>query len=181
MKSKIHEYQNNFFTMSKRKTLAFAIMAFMAGIILTSCGKSSNQDAKAVKEDVKELSKDLKQGAKDTSKEIKTAVIANWEAFKTTSETAIENTERDINVLREKIAKASKKEQERLTVEVDKLEQKSKALKEKLAQRGREFKQDIVEFNKSTMESEKRFEREFNHDMEELGTALKDLFKDNVN
>ncbi|WP_040757192.1 hypothetical protein [Winogradskyella psychrotolerans] len=179
MKSKIQEYHNNFFTIGKTKILAFTIMTFMAGTILTSCGETSKKDAKTVKEDTKELNKDLEQGAKDTSEEIKTTVKADWENFKTASETAVENTENNIKDLREKIAKASQNEKTRLTVQLDKLELKNKELKEKLAERAVEFKQDIVEFNESTIESEKRFEREFNHDMKEMGTALKDLFKNN--
>jgi len=181
MKNKIQEYQNIFFTMRKTKILVFIVMTFMAGTILTSCGDASKKDAKEVNEDVKELNKDLVKGAKDISKEIETAVKADWESFKMASETTIENTENDIKVLREKIAKASKTEKERLTAQLDKLEQKNKELKEKLAQRGREFKEDLIEFNEATLEREIRFEREFNHDMKELGTALKDLFKDNMN
>lgn len=180
MKSKIHEYQNKFFTMSKTRILALTIIGLMAGTLVTSCGDASKKDAKAVKEDINELNKDVMQGAKDTSKEIKTKVQTDWETFKMTSETAIANTENDIKVLRDKIEKASKNDKERLTAQLDKLEQKNKALKEKVEQRGRDFKQDLIEFNEATIESEKRFEREFNHDMDELGTALKDLFKNNV-
>ena len=164
----------------KTKFLSLTIMIFMAGVFLTSCGQASKKDATTVKEDVKELNKDLKQGAKDTGVEIKTAVKANWEQFKITSETAIESTEKQIAVLRTKIANANKSEKEKLTKALDKLEQKNIELKEKLAKRGNEFKEDLIEFNESAKENEQKFEREFTHDMGELGTGLKDLFKNNV-
>jgi len=67
-----------------------------------------------------------------------------------------------------------------LTAELDKLEQKNKELKEKLAKRGKEFKDGVISFNESAKANEQQFEREFTHDMDELGTALKDLSKNNV-
>jgi hypothetical protein len=164
----------------KTNILSLIIIVFMTGTVLTSCGQTSKQDAKAVKEDVKELNKDLKQGAKDTSKEIKTTVVSDWEKFKTASEATIEKTDNKIKELRVKISKANKNEKEKLTKELDKLEQKNKELKEKLAKRAKEFKDDMITFNNSAKSEEQKFEREFNHDMDELGTALKDLFKNNV-
>ena len=164
----------------KKNILSLTVIVFMAGAVLTSCGQASKQDAKSVKEDLKELNNDLKQGAKDTSEEIKTSVTSDWQKFKTSSETAIENTEHKIKELREKIAVANKKEKEKLTKELDKLEQKNKELKEKLAKRAKAFKDGVISFNAATVASELKFEREFNHDMSELGTALKDLFKNNV-
>jgi len=164
----------------KTNILSLTVIVFMAGAVLTSCGQASKQDATTVKQDVKELSKDLKQGAKDTSEEIKTNVTSNWQKFKTSSETVIDNTEHNIKALREKIALANKKEQEKLTKELDQLEQKNKELKEKLAQRAKAFKDGVISFNATTVANELKFEREFDHDMSELGTALKDLFKNNV-
>lgn len=165
----------------KTNILSLTVIVFMVGIVLTSCGEASKKDAKAVKEDLKELNKDLKQGAEDTSREIKTGVKSDWQKFKMSSETAIENTENQIKELRVKIAKANKNEKEKLTKALDKLEQKNKELKDKLAQRGKAFKEDMIDFNESAKANEQKFEREFKYDMDELGTALKDLFKNNVN
>lgn len=164
----------------KTKVLALTIIAFMAGITLISCGEASKKDAKAVKEDAKELSKDLKKGAKDTSEEIKMTMTSDWQQFKTTSETAVDNAEKQIEELRLKIAKANKNEKEKLTKALDKLEEKNNALKAKLAEKGKAFKEDMIDFNEAAKANERSFEREFNHDMDELGTALKDLFKNNV-
>ena len=61
------------------------------------------------------------------------------------------------------------------------MEEKNNALKDKLTQRGKDFKEDVIDFNEAAKANEKSFEREFTHDMNELGTALKDLFKNNVN
>ncbi|WP_452229154.1 MULTISPECIES: hypothetical protein [unclassified Lacinutrix] len=165
----------------KKNILSLTVIVFMAGVVLTSCGQASKQDAKTVKEDVKELNKDLKQGAKDSSEEIKSSVTSEWNKFENASNTAIEKTENKIQELRAKIAKVNENEKEKWTKELDKLEQKNKELKEKLAKRGQAFKDDVISFNASTVANEQKFEREFNHDITELGSALKDLFKNNVN
>ena len=68
-----------------------------------------------------------------------------------------------------------------MTAALDKLEQKNIKLKEKLAERSKKFKEDMISFNENAKANEQKFEREFTHDTNELGTALKDLFKDNVN
>ena len=165
----------------KTRLLSLAITVFIAGILLTSCGEKSKQEAKEVKDDVKELNKNLKEGAKNTAEEIKMVVREDWEKFKSASENTIQNTEKEIKSLRDRISKISKKEQLKLTEQLDELEQMNIVLKDKLAVRTKRFKENLIEFNEKTRESEKEFEREFNHDMKELGIALKDLFKDNVN
>lgn len=164
----------------KTKKVSITITAFMAGILLTSCGEKSKQDATEVKEDIIELNKDLTRGALNTAEEIKTVITQEWDKFKTASEKAIENTEKEIRGLREKISKTNKKERKKLTKKLDELEQRHIVLKDKLAVRTRKFKENMIEFNEKTKESEKEFEREFDHDMKEINNALKDLFIDNV-
>lgn len=164
----------------KTNFLSLTMVAVMAGSIITSCGKTTKEDASVVKEDVTELNQDLLEGAKDTSAETKEAVHADWKKFEASSKIAIENTDTQIKALRDKIAKADKAEKVKLTAKLDELEKKNAELKEKLDKRGKEFKEDVKEMNQSAKEEEQKFEREFTHDMDELGTALKDLFKDNV-
>lgn len=164
----------------KTKILALAVIVFMAGSTLISCGQASKQDAKSVKQDAKELGKDLEKGAVDTSKEIKMTVNENWKKFENASQSAIQATDTQIKTLRTKMESAGKAEKEKLTTALNQLEQKNEALKDKLAERGKEFKDGVISFNETTITSEQKFEREFTHDMDEIGAALKDLFKNNV-
>lgn len=164
----------------KTNFLSLTMITLMVGTILTSCGKTTKDDASAVKEDVTELNKDLVQGAKDTGTETKEAVGADWKKFEATSKLAIESSEAQIKELRTKVATVDKAEKVKLTAKLDELEKKNAELKEKLQKRGAAFKENVNEMNQSTKEKEQEFEREFTHDMDELGTALKDLFKDNV-
>ena len=165
----------------KTLIISLTMTVLMAGILLISCGEKSKQDATEAKENVLELNKNLTRGAIHTAEEIKIAIKQEWDKFKTVSESAIENIEKEISNLREKISNANKKERVKLTKKLDELEQRKIVLKDKLAVRSRKFKENRIEFDEKAKESEKEFEREFDHDMKALESALKDLFKDNVN
>ncbi|WP_158976484.1 hypothetical protein [Cellulophaga sp. L1A9] len=165
---------------TKINMLSMALIALMAGTIVTSCGEKSKKEMKSAKENMGEAGQDLKEAASDATKENKTLVEANWKKFESESELVIANTETQIKNLREKMATSAKNEREKMNAELDKLEQKNNNLKEKLAERSKRFKENLIEFNEDAEESEKSFEREFKHDTDELGTALKDIFKNNV-
>lgn len=164
----------------KTNIIALIATVFIVGILMASCGEESKQDRQEVKEDVKVLGKDLKEGTVHAAQEVEVKVTEEWYKFKTASENSIQRTEKEIENLRERVAKATDKEKEILTEKLNALEQKNEELKEKLVERTEKFKANRVEFNHEAVERQKSFEREFRHDMDELGTALKDLFKDNV-
>ena len=71
-------------------------------------------------------------------------------------------------------------EKEKLIQELDHLEEKSKALKARLAMRSQKLLEDLTAFHEKAKENQKEFESEFEHDMAELTRALKDILKDNV-
>jgi len=164
----------------KTNILYLTISVFMAGVLLLSCGEKSKQDATEVKDDLKELNKDLKQGAIHTAEEIKITLTEEWDKFKTASESIIQNTEKEIKDLRERITEGNKKDRKKLSKQLDELEQRHLILKDKLAVRSKKFKENSVEFNEKAKDNQQQFEREFNRDMETLGKALKELLKDNV-
>lgn len=47
-------------------------------------------------------------------------------------------------------------------------------------QKNAEFEVDMKAFNETVVTKYESFKREFKHDTDELSTAAKDLFKDNV-
>ena len=151
----------------KIKTLVLAIILIATGTSLTNC---------------KDTSKEEKIAHKDTTleKEIETTLKADWEKFKKDSEAIIENTEKELDELGKKIAESSKDEREILQKNLDELKQKNIMLKDKLVQRSKKFKENLIDFNASAKETELRFEREFKHDSNELKNAIKDFFENNV-
>ena len=82
--------------------------------------------------------------------------------------------------LEQKIGKAGKKEKAKLKSQLNTADKKIQEEKEKLKQRNADFEEDMKTFNESVVTKNESFQREFKHDMDELGTSIKDLFKDNV-
>ena len=96
------------------------------------------------------------------------------------SDSTIADMEKQIKELKEKIAKADKNAREKLTSDLTKAEEKLNVQKEKLKQKSIEFEAEVKNFDESVVAKSEAFKREFKHDMDELGTSIKDLFKDNV-
>jgi hypothetical protein len=95
-----------------------------------------------------------------------------WREFKADAEDRISKNDRDIADWKRKM----KNEKAEVRAKYDK---KIEALEEenwRMRRRMDEYKYD----DKSGMSGWEKFKREFNHDMDELGTSLKNLGKDNV-
>lgn len=152
----------------------------MIGIITASCNEKSKKDVIEIKEDVQILNEDLKDITIEAASDIELNLMSNWENFKTRSEDAIMKTDQEIENLQLKITKAVKKDQIILSKELDSINQKSKMLKEKLAEQTDLFDNKMITFNQEAIDKQLSFEREFDHDIEELKTALQDIFKNNV-
>lgn len=164
-----------------KKTIKFAAIAGVLTVsLISSCGEKSQKHADDAKENIKEANKDLKEAAKDAGEEAKTKVISDWQNFKNESDSTITSVEKQIVELKEKIAKANKKEREKLNNDLSKIEQKLKEQQEKLKQKNAEFETNFKKFDETVEAKNESFKREFKHDMDELGTALKGMFKDNV-
>jgi len=152
----------------KKSIFALAVAAtFIAGTIFTNCQSPADKvdDAKA---NVKDAKQDLNEAQKDANAEAqKTAAAEEWRMFKADAEMKIKRNEDDIADLRAKMKSSGKKLSAAYAKSIDEIELKNKDIKSKL---------DGYDKNQSNWES---FKREFNHDMDELGKAMKDLTVDN--
>ena len=139
------------------------ITTIFAGMIFTSC-ESSTQKVEDAQANVEEAKKDLKEARQDAvAVAQKTADAEAWKTFKSESELKIRGNETRIAELKEKMKTSGKTLDEVITKKIDQLEQKNKDLKAKMV---------AYEKEQSDWES---FKREFNHDMDELGKALKEF------
>ncbi len=120
-----------------------------------------NKKAENARKDVKEAQQDLREAKNDSA--------ADYQKFRKEAEMSIEANEKKIAELREKKLSDNKEMNEDYTRKVKALEQKNTALKHKLE-------------TSSTTKSTKwaSFKREFNHDMDELGHAIKDIGVNNA-
>ena len=146
--------------MKKTIISLFVVTTLISGAIFTGCGPSTpKEDAAQAK--VSDAKVELKAAHK-------AATAEEWKAFKDESELKIRDNEIRVEELKAKIKKTGKEIDALNEKRIDVLEQQNKDMKARI---------DAFERNnKSDWES---FKREFDHDMDELGKALKNLTVDN--
>lgn len=144
------------------------MFALAAAVSLIGWVSFSGCQTEAQKEQVAQDQLDASQVVED-AKAIQVANAKEWEEFKAEFEAKIQDNEIRIVELKEKMKKSGKAMDEVFAQRIETLEQKNKDLRIR-----------IINFDQSQTDWES-FKREFNHDMNELGEALKDLTVDNKN
>jgi len=152
----------------KRIIFILAVLStFMAGTIFSSC-KSSVQKQEAAQDKVKDAKKDLKEAQKDANAAAQVVATAEeWEAFRNGSELKIRENANRIAELNVKMKKPGEIFDDLYAKRIADLEQQNKDMKARLL---------AYEKSQSNWES---FKREFNHDMNAIEQAFKDLSVDN--
>jgi DNA-directed RNA polymerase subunit N (RpoN/RPB10) len=139
----------------------------MAGIIFTGC-KSATEKQKAAQDKVLDARKDLIDAKKDANAaSIVVATEEEWAIFKKESELKIKENEIRIAELNAKIKKPGEIFDELYVKRIATLEQQNKDMKIRLL---------AYEKEQSNWAS---FKREFNHDMDAIAEAFKDLTVNN--
>ena len=156
-----------------KKVTGILVAGFTLAILISNCNEAS-------KKDMSDASKNVKEAVVATNDSAKAAAVSGWKTFKNESDTAIAGMEREATALEGKLAKANSKEKEKLKTDLNNTNEKLHSLKVRLEQSNIEFENGIKNFDSTVVSKNQSFEREFKHDMNELGTAFKDLFKDNV-
>jgi len=136
-----------------KHVLTFAVIGFMAGILLTGCGKTSEQKVGEAKQELKDA---------------RSGYLAEWETFKSESEQQIAANEKKIEAFEEKMEKAGPKTKAKYDKAVAELKQKNRDLKKKLE-----------EYKDEGQGRWEEFKTNFKHDMDAIGKTMTDLFKDN--
>jgi hypothetical protein len=140
----------------KKTILILAVSIFIAGAMFTGCQSPA------------EKVKDAKEGVDLANQKLDEAIKDSIRQFKIESEETISLYDRNIAELRARLATANKDKKAQYEKILNELEQKNKQMKMKL----QELKDDETDKWAS-------FKREFRHDMDELGNAIKDLTVDN--
>jgi len=139
----------------------------MAVTIFTSC-RSSVQKQEAAQVKVQDAKQELNTAQKDANAAAMVVATAEeWEAFRNESELKIKANEIRITELNVKMKKPGEIFDAIYEKKITNLEQQN-----------REMRARLVAYEKSQSNWES-FKREFNHDMDEIGQALKDLTVDN--
>ena len=137
-----------------KKTILIALL--FAGTFLTSC-KSAQQKETAAKQNVVEAKQDLKETQASNANE--------WKVFKAESEAKIIDNEVRIAELKTKMNKPGNTFDGMYRTRIEKLEAKNTELKSKLKN---------YDGNQTGWQT---FKSDFNRDMNEIGSNIKDLFR----
>ena len=162
----------------KKALLIFTFIASSALVI--SCNQASKKDLKNANDNFKAGNKDLKDAATDADSIGKRDAKADWAKFKAQSDSSILALNKRVDTIKLSIAKTNKRDQKKLAYDLNKTRQKIDTLQSHLDQQDIKFNKSLSKFNASVKAKNDSFKREFDHDTKELGTALKDIFKDNV-
>jgi len=152
----------------KRTIIILSATILMAGTIFTGC-QSTAQKQDAAQAKVKDARQDLNEAKKEANaigQEMATA--EEWATFRSESEVKIRDNEVRIAELNVKMKKPGEVFDELYAKKIANLELQNKEMRVRL-----------IAYEKSQSNWE-TFKREFNHDMDELGKALKDLTVDNT-
>ena len=153
--------------MKKTTITLFAAAMFVAGSVFTSC-KSPAQKEEAAQAEVMDAQQDLDEAVNDANAESqKVATAEEWDAFKIDANEKIKSNDARIAELTIKLNKPGVILDPLYKKRIQTLEQQNKDLTARL---------DVYEKHNSDWET---FKREFNHDMDELGQAIKDITVDN--
>ena len=156
-----------------KKILSLTLIFAFTGILMTSCVDDSKKKAEDAQKELVEKNQKLEE----KTKELRAETIRNWEEFKAASDEALIKRENDIKEIRANIAKADKKQREKLNAQLEDLERKNNELKERIATRSTIIKDDAREFNEKVAEDYKAAEKEFKRDMDDLGNSISNFFK----
>jgi predicted RNase H-like nuclease (RuvC/YqgF family) len=154
----------------KKNIFSLAVtITIIAGTIFASC-QSATQKQEATQEKVQEARKDLNEAKKDANEAAMVVATAEeWKTFRNESELKIRENEIRITELNAKMKKPGEIFDALYQKKIVNLEQQNRDMRARL---------DVYEKNQSNWES---FKREFNHDMDAIGTSLKDLAVNNKN
>ena len=140
-------------------------ITFFAALLFIGC-QSPAQKVDDAETNLNDANQNLKDAKADEIVANKKAVAAEeWKAFRAETEVKIKDNEARITELRAKKKSTGKTLDAAYTQRIDTLEQKNLGMRTMM---------DDYESTKISSDWEE-FKREFNHDMEELGMALKNL------
>lgn len=147
-------------TKSKNSIYSLAALVFVVLATLTGCNTPSEKVEKA-QENVTEAKTDLDKAEADYT--------ADMEKYRKETDERIAANQKSIDEFNERISKEKKEARKEYREKIDALNEKN-----------RDMKKRLDDYKGEGNEKWQSFKREFNHDMDELGNAVRDIGKNNV-
>jgi flagellar biosynthesis GTPase FlhF len=153
----------------KKTIYTLALTTFIVGSVLVGCQTSTKKELEA-KDKVTDAQREVRDAKEELIEAKKEATAEEWQTFKNETAAKVNENENKIAELKAKMKKTGNSIDAIYAKKIEELEQKNKDIEVKVET----YKND----RSSDWES---FKREYNHDMTELGQALKDMTIDNKN
>ncbi|MFV8343007.1 hypothetical protein [Flavobacterium sp. XS2P39] len=153
----------------KKTIYTLALTTFITGSVLVGCQNSTPKEQEA-KDKVSDAQRDVRDAKEELMDARKEATAEEWQKFKNITLAKINENETRIAELKTKMKKTGNSIDAISAKKIEELEQKNKDIEAKVET----YKND----RSSDWESIKR---EYNHDINELGKALKDMTVNNKN
>ena len=147
----------------KKTILSLALTTFIAGTVIVGCKESSKKE-EAAQENVQDARADLDDAKEELSEARRAATEQEWKAFKESTNATIAKNEIRIAEMKADLKKTGKNIDTEYSKKIQELEEKNKEIKNKLET----YKNDA----NSDWQS---FKKEFNDDVNDLGTSLKNF------
>ena len=160
------------------KNLSMIVVAITT--MLFGCNQTPTKQLNEAEENLTEAKVELKDAKANEIEAEKAKEAEEWKYFKNEADTSIANMDKDLKDMEANLEKAGKKDKQKLKADYAKAKSDMVLLREKLRTRDLEFENEIITFDNTVIEKNQSFKREFNHDMDEFGKSIKDLFTDNV-
>lgn len=151
----------------KKTILSITIIMFIVANVLVSCQNSSKKE-EAAKDNVEEARDNLDDAQDELSDVRAAATEEEWKAFKESTNATVVQNEILIAEMKAKIKKTGKSIDEIYAKKIIDLEQRNKDIRLK-----------VETYKNDTNSDWQSFKEEYNRDMNELGTAIKNLTVDN--
>lgn len=159
-------------------------LIFFAGIfsliLITSCSDASQSALRNANRDLSNAANEVRQAANSDIEAAKIRAANDWQKFKADSDASIAEMNKQVAKLNEEVVKVNNSAKAELKVQLTAISEKISERNEALRQRSVQFEADLKKFDETVISKNESFQREFKRDMDELGTAIKNLFKDNV-
>jgi len=163
----IRDYENEIMKTKKALYVSYLAIAIIVGVIYSGCMSQTKKD-EAARIKVENAKIDLIDAEIEASGvALKTVTAEEWKIFKSDSERKIKDNEVRILELKVQMNKPGKLLDPLYSKKIELLEEQNRGMRTRII---------LYEKNQTEWET---FKREFNHDLDELGKALKDVFTGN--
>jgi uncharacterized membrane protein YgaE (UPF0421/DUF939 family) len=153
----------------KKTILSIAIIGLSSGMLFTGCNNPPEKKIEQSQEDMHEAERKAEQDKLEAQNKYE----EDWLKFKNETEERLKSNEAELARYRENSGKMKKTDRADYDAKLVRLEEQNKDLRRRMD-----------EYNNEPDKEKRRdrweeFKREFNHDMDELGNAFRDLGENN--